>query len=197
MVMLSAAGPMALRGVAMTAIDREEYRALRATIRERGTARIWILVTGVIAWAALTVATVVLATPPIVTLVPLVVLAATFEAVYALHVGVERVGRYLEVFFDDAWERAAMAFGRPRQAATVDALFAVVFATAALCNLAPALVVQPTAPELVFVGGAHALFGVRIVFARLTASKQRDVDRGRFRAIKVEIGHENTKPRNQ
>ena len=30
----------------MTARELEEYRALRATIRERGTARVWIFVVG-------------------------------------------------------------------------------------------------------------------------------------------------------
>src|SRR5207247_2274041 len=109
---LSAPDAFSARGFAMTATEQEQYRALRATVRERGTMRVWIFVAGVIGWAALTVATAALIAPPVATLIPLLVLAATFEAVYALHVGVERVGRYLEVFFDDAWESAAMAFGR-------------------------------------------------------------------------------------
>src|SRR3954465_15690792 len=37
--------------------DVEEYKALRATIRQRGTARAWIFVAGLAAWAALTLAT--------------------------------------------------------------------------------------------------------------------------------------------
>ena len=167
----------------MTGPEQEQYRALRDTIRERGTLRVWVFVAGVIAWAALTITTAALLSPPVVTLLPLLVLAATFEAVYALHVGVERVGRYLDVFFDDSWEAAAMAFGRPAGAAAIDPLFAVVFAIAALFNLTPLLIAQPTAPELIFVGGGHALFGVRLVFARLTASKQRAIDRERFREL--------------
>jgi hypothetical protein len=172
----------------MTASEQEryaaQYDALRATIRERGTARVYAFVAGVIAWAALSVAIAALSSPPIATLVPLLVLAATFEAVYALHVGVERVGRYLDVFFHDEWERAAMAFGRPPRAAKLDPLFVVVFAIVALWNLVPALVVQPTSEELVFIGAAHALFGVRLVFARYAASKQREIDRKRFRELK-------------
>jgi hypothetical protein len=179
----------------MSTTEQEQYRALRATIRERGTARILIFAVGLIAWAALILATATLLAVPLATLVPLVTLAATFEAVYALHVGVERVGRYLEVFFDDSWESAAMAFGRPTGAAVIDPLFAIVFAIAALVNLAPLLIAQPTMPEWVFVGGAHALFGVRIVFAKLTAAKQRQVDRERFLALKRERGHEATKAR--
>ena len=173
-------------GDSMSAHEQDQYRALRDTIRERGTARIWIVVGGVIGWAALTIATAALLAPPVATLLPLLALAVTFEAVYALHVGVERIGRYLEVFFDDSWEKAAMAFGRPAKAATIDPLFAIVFATAAIFNLIPLLITQPTAPELIFVGGGHALFGVRIVFAKLTVSKQREIDRQRFLALRGE-----------
>lgn len=179
----------------MSACEQEQYRALRGTIRERGTARVWIFVIGVCVWASLTVATAALQAPPIATLLPLLVLAATFEAVYALHVGVERIGRYLEVFFDDSWESAAMAFGRPAGAAAIDALFTVVFALAALVNFMPVVVSQPAPQELIFIGGAHALFAVRIVFAKLTAAKQRQVDRERFLALKRDIGHEGTKSR--
>ena len=48
----------------------------------------------------------------------------------------------------------------------------------------------------VLIGGAHALFGVRLVFAKLTASRQRTIDRDRFQALKEQIGHESTKTRN-
>lgn len=174
----------------MSAHEQDQYRALRETIRERGTARVGIFVAGVIGWAALTVATAALLAPPVATLLPLLALAATFEAVYALHVGVERIGRYLEVFFDDSWEKAAMAFGRPAQAARIDPLFAIVFGIAALFNLVPLMIAQPTTPELIFVGGAHALLGVRIVFAKLTVSKQREVDRRRFLALTRETRSE-------
>src|SRR5947208_14124487 len=37
----------------MTARELEEYRALRATIRERGTARVWIFVVGFGLWGGL------------------------------------------------------------------------------------------------------------------------------------------------
>ena len=38
--------------IGMTPRELEEYRELRSTVRERGTARIWIFVSGVVAWAA-------------------------------------------------------------------------------------------------------------------------------------------------
>jgi hypothetical protein len=171
----------------MTPREQEEYTALRATIRERGTARVWIFVAGFVAWAAVVVATTALTSTPVATLLPLLVLAAAFEAVFALHVGVERVGRYIQVFFeedDSGWEHAAMAFGRPAGAAVADALFPVPFGLAAVFNVAPALITNPTREELVFVAGAHVLFLIRLVSARAAAGRQRAVDLERFREIK-------------
>ena len=85
----------------MTPRELEEYTALRETIRERGTARVWIFVAGLVAWAALVIATAALAALPVATLLPLLILAGTFEAVFSLHAGVERVGRYIQVFFEE------------------------------------------------------------------------------------------------
>lgn len=167
----------------MTERERLEYSALRATIRERGTARVYIFASGVAVWAALSLATAALASSPLAALLPLVVLAAVFEAVFALHVGVERVGRYVQVFFETdghGWEHAAMAFGRPPRAAGIDALFCVPFLIAAAVNFAPALVLEPTRPELIFVAGGHALFLVRLFAARQAARRQRAIDLERF-----------------
>jgi hypothetical protein len=171
----------------MTPREQEEYRALRATIRERGTARVVVFAGGTVAWAALAFAVAAVGSPPVATLLPLLVLAAVFEAVFALHVGVERVGRYLDVWFGDEWERTAAAFGRPDGAATIDALFAIIFLLAALVNLSPAALAQPTLPEIVFIGGAHALFVIRVAVARRVASAQRAVDLARFKQIKESL----------
>ena len=171
----------------MTVREQEEYSALRATIRERGTTRVWIFVIGLIGWAALTVVTAALASPPVAVLLPLLILAVTFEAVFALHVGVERIGRYLQVFYEadaSGWEHAAMSFGRPAGAIATDALFAIPFLTAALFNLAPILVANPVPVEWVFVGGAHALFVLRVIVARAAAARQRAIDLARFQELK-------------
>jgi hypothetical protein len=173
---------------ATTVRELEEYTALRATIRERGTARVCLFVGGFIAWGALAVATAALASIPVASLLPLLVLAGVFEAVFALHVGVERVGRYLQVFHEigdrAAWERTAMAFGRPKGAAVADALFAIPFLLATLFNIMPALIAQPTPAEIVFVVGAHALFVLRLAVARAAAARQRVVDLARFQVLK-------------
>jgi len=184
----------------MTSREQDEYSALRATIRERGTARVCVFAAGIAAWAAAAIATAALAPAPIATLIPLLLLASVFEAIFALHVGVERIGRYLQVFHEadkaggpgeptsagglDGWERAAMAFGRPAGAATTDALFIVPFLLAALLNIAQAMLLDPVRAELIFVGGAHALFVLRLIVARQAASKQRAIDLARFTQLK-------------
>jgi hypothetical protein len=192
----------------MTGREQHEYGELRTTIRQRGTARVWIFVAGIGAWAAATIATAALASTPIATLLPLLVLASVFEAVFALHVGVERIGRYIQVFHEThgssdssdpggavgsdmaggpsgpGWEHVTMAFGRPAGAPTVDALFSVPFLLAALFNAAPAMILNPLRSELIFVGGAHALFVLRLVVARLAAAKQRKIDLERFQQLK-------------
>src|SRR5262245_27356303 len=96
---LSAVGSRWYRRQAVTERELEEYRALRATIRERGSQRLWLIWLGVAVWGALVTASMSLALWPIATLLPLIVLAVTFETVFAIHTAVERVGRYLQVFY--------------------------------------------------------------------------------------------------
>src|SRR5882672_9445188 len=168
----------------MTARELVEFRNLRATIRERGTARVYIFAGGIAAWGALAIATAALASTPLATLLPLLVLAGAFEAVFALHVGVERIGRYLQVFYDDRWEHAAMAFGAPLAGTGTDPLFILFFGLATICNFAPVLLAAPVPVELAVIGGAHALFLGRLVVARRAAGRQRAADLERFRSIK-------------
>jgi hypothetical protein len=178
------------QSIDVTAREQEEYSALRSTIRERGTARVWIFLVGMLGWAALFVATAALTPTPVATLVPLVVLAGTFESVFALHVGVERIGRYIQVFYeqqtesDSGWEYVAMSFGRPAGAARLDPLFLVPFALAAALNVLPATLVNPTREELIFIGAAHALFLLRLVRARALTARQRAIELARFQQLK-------------
>ena len=114
----------------MTPREIEEYRALRETIRERGTTRVWVVLVGTTVWAAMATATAVYLPRAISTLAPLLILATTFEIVVALHVGVERIGRYIQVFFegqDAGWESRAMSFGRTFPQLGPDALFSLQF----------------------------------------------------------------------
>ncbi len=167
----------------MTDRDLEEYKALRATIRQRGTARIWVFGSGLAAWATLALAT-TLVSIPLITIIPLLLLAATFEAVFGLHVAVERIGRYLEVFYEDRWEQTAMAFGAPMAGTGTDPLFTVLFGLATMCNFVPVMLSEPVRVELAVIGGVHVLFITRLVVARHAAGRQREADRARFRQIK-------------
>ena len=98
---------------------------MRATIRERGTARIVLVPLVFIGWAATAIATAAMITVAVSTLVPLLVLAAGFEAVFALHLNVERIGRYLQVFHetDGGWEHVAMPSGERFPGTGPDPLF--------------------------------------------------------------------------
>jgi len=170
--------------------QQEEYRALRQTIAQRGTAKIWIVVAGFIGWAGLTMATAIWASLPVATFLPLLVLAVTFEALFSLHVGVERIGRYIQVFHEDTatgWEHTAMAFGRPLKGTGTDPLFVAHFVIAAVLNFVPALLVEPPPVqlEIAVVGGAHLLFIVRMFLARRSAGKQRAADLKRFEEMKA------------
>ena len=173
----------------MTERELEEYRSLRATIRERGTARAWIALVGTAVWAALTVTTAAFVVLPVATLLPLLLLTLTFEIVYALHAGVERIGRYLQVFFEDdgdarSWEHIAMAYGRAHRGGS-DPLFSTYFCTATVFNLIPAALAGAVAYEYAFLIPIHALFIVRVVVAHRRAGRQRAIDLERFQQLKA------------
>jgi hypothetical protein len=176
----------------MTPRELEEYRALRATIRERGTARVWVFMAGLTAWAALTIATMALAAVPVATLLPLLVLAAAFEAVFSLHTGVERIGRYIHVFLEDeasdtGWEHRVMKFGAMgRLASSSDPLFTIFFLSAALFNFVPVLLAGAVPVEYGVVGAFHVLFIARLIVARRASGRQRAIDLERFQRIRRE-----------
>jgi hypothetical protein len=165
--------------------SEQEYAALRDTIRERGTARMLLLPVTFGIWAGIAVATTAVIQLPIASLLPLVVLAAGFEAIYALHINVERIGRYLQVFHEPegGWEHVAMEFGRRFPGRGPDALFSALFLTATAINYLPVALGGAT-PELVAGGLLHLLLALHIGTARSRASQQRQKDLERFLAIK-------------
>ena len=67
---------------------------MRATIAQRGTVRMALVPLVFVGWAAVAVATAAVITDALSTLVPLLVLVAGFEAVVAIHLNVERIGRF-------------------------------------------------------------------------------------------------------
>ena len=175
-------------------LAESEYTALRQTIARRGTARITLLPVTFIGWAIVAAALTVLGSQPATSLFPLAVLAAGFEAIHALHVGVERIGRYLQVFYENPpegplWETTAMSVGPALPGGGVDPLFTVIFGFAALVNLIPAIVPSPTPVELLVIGLLHAAFLVRLVRARGAATRQRAVDLESYRAVRLRMSN--------
>lgn len=170
----------------MTPRELEEYRALRDTIRARGTTRVWIVLTGLSAWASLAIGTFALAAFPAATVLPLLVLAAAFEIVFALHTGVERIGRYLQVFYEEesGWEHVAMTYGQRFPGSGGDALFANFFRIAAVLNFLPAAFARPVPVEWAVISAIHVLFIVRVEVARRQAARQRALDLDRFQQLK-------------
>jgi hypothetical protein len=176
----------------------EEYRALRATIRERGTMRALVTTITFVSWAALALAAAALFVLPPLALIPLVALAVGFEVVFAIHVGVERIGRYIQRRFETGeglpgWEHAAMKIGAARPAGGgIDPLMTWPFVLATLLNLLVVLILQTdpgpldeaslvsfdAAPPVSFVFFAvlHAGFLVRLFSARRFARGQRERD---------------------
>ena len=169
-------------------LSSAEYEALRATIRERGTRRITLFWTTLAAWAVVFAMGMARGGGPLVALGALLLLAAGFEAVYSLHVGVERVGRYLQVFYEEAdqlpaWERTAMAYGREPAGDGIDPLFSTLFVAGLVLNLVP--VVLTGRPIFIVAAlAAHAGVGWRIARARRYAASQRARDLERFRKLK-------------
>src|SRR6186997_2646477 len=97
-----------------------EYRVLRETIATRGTLRPVLALSGIAGWAMILTAVLVWIPYPVAAIIPLLVLLATFEVIRPLHFGAERIGRYLQVFYEEdgqperklsetpSWERVAM-----------------------------------------------------------------------------------------
>jgi hypothetical protein len=163
----------------------EEFAALRATIRDRGTVRMILLPVTFGLWAGAAVATTATIQLPIAALVPLLVLAAGFESIYALHINVERIGRYLQVFHepDGGWEHVAMTFGQRFPGKGPDALFSNLFLMATALNYLPVGLGGETR-DLIVGGLLHLLLALHIGTAKRRATTQRALDLERFQAIK-------------
>ena len=172
----------------MSDLGQAEYRALRDTIRERGTVRMWTVLAGLAAWGALSMALLTAETTGAVTLVPLVLLASTYEINFFIHTGVERIGRYIQVFYEEragttGWETIAMKYGA-KFPSGLDPLFSTVFAVAALLNFLGSLAAARRSPGWIVLSlAAHIAFAYRMIAARTAARSQRALDLDRFRSL--------------
>jgi hypothetical protein len=134
---------------------------------------------------------------PIAAVVPLMVLVATFEVIRPLHFGAERIGRYLQVFYEEegqperrlaetpSWERVAMRLnavpgtgGHP--------LFVPVFFLTTIINVLPVLLAQPMATpiELAALAVPHVAFMVWLLNADRAMRSQRAAELEQFRTLR-------------
>ena len=178
--------------------SQSEFTVLRQTIAVRGTVRMTLLPVTVIGWTAITAALLQgLTVPGLLALVPLSVLIAGFEAIHALNVGVERIGRYLQVYYEAGgdgpmWETTAMSVGPGLPGGGIDPLFTVVFIAASALNLALAAPELRTITEIAVIVPVHAIFWIRVIRARGAAARQRAVDLETYRAVKSGQDHART-----
>lgn len=180
----------------------EEYRALRATIRARGGQRLGMALGGLAAWALTLVAVLAWLPNPIAGSIPLVLLVATFEVNRILHLGVERIGRYLQVFYEDrasstpAWERTAMQFGAAVPGAGGHPLLLAVFLIATVINYLSVVLPGPIPAELAVMMVPHVSFAIWMVYADRGMRKQRVADLERFKELKDSLaGARSQEPR--
>lgn len=176
-------------------LAESEFAVLRQTIATRGTIRMLTAPVTFFMWAAIALVLVLFSELPIAALLSLAVLVGGYEAIHALHVGVERIGRYLQVYYEEAtadvpagaprWETAAMQLGPGLPGGGVDPLFSVLFLCATVLNVVPVLLPEPEPVEIGVMGVLHLLFAVRVVTARLAAARQRRVELERFRALRA------------
>jgi hypothetical protein len=165
-----------------------EFSSLRHTIALRGTVRIALVPLGVGGWAALATTLVLQGASPLLFVFPLLVLAAIFEATNALHAGVERIGRYVQLRYESGldgprWESTAMGVGPALPGGGVDPLFTLVFAGAAGANLMAAMGAAPARLVLLALISTHAALFVRLWRARRAAGRQRSAELARMSDI--------------
>ena len=139
-------------------------------------------------WGALGLWLVAADLPPIGALLSLAPLAAGFEAVHALHAGAERIGRYLQVYYEGTadgprWETSAMTVGPALPGGGIDPLFSVLFLTGAAANVLLVLAPLPSWRDIVLLSVVHGAFAFRVVRARTAAARQRAVELESFKAL--------------
>ena len=179
----------------MNSLADREYEALRATIQGRGGARPLAFLAGLATWAIVLAAILAWLPNPIASVVPLLILLATFEVVRALHLNVERIGRYLQVFYEEgpggspptavpAWEHTAMAFGPRVPGAGGHPLFLPLFALAAVANLLAVWLPGPLPVEYGTLAVPHLAFVGWLIYCDRGMRAQRAKELARYRAIK-------------
>ena len=180
----------------MDDLARAEFVSLRETIRARAGARPLLAVAGLSVWAVVIVAVLIWLPNPLAAVVPLLVLVAAFEATRSIHLGVERIGRYVQVYFEEslstedqrlvppAWERTAMLFGPAVPGAGGHPLFLPVFFMATIVNFIAVILPGPLPVEVGTLLVPHLAFIFWMIYCDRGMRKQRTSELARFRELK-------------
>ena len=167
---------------------------LRKTIAHRGAIRPILVLCGTGIWAAILTAVLVLLPYPVAAAIPLLVLVVTFEVIRPLHFGAERIGRYLQVFYEEqgepgralndtpSWERVAMSFGAVPGVGG-HPLFVPTFLMATAINYLAVLLPRPVAIEMSVMAIPHLAFLVWLVAADRAMRGQRAIELARLREL--------------
>lgn len=178
----------------MSRQSRSEYLVLRRTIASRGSLRPFLLVIGIGSWAAILTAVITAIPYPVAAAIPLLVIAATFEGIRPLHFGAERIGRYLQVFYEEegqpdrslretpSWERVAMRFGAVPGVGG-HPLFVPIFFLATVVNYLAVLLPGPMAVELGVMAVPHVAFLAWLVAAHRAMKTQREIELAHLREL--------------
>ena len=177
----------------MSGLDRSEYESLRAVIARRGTIRPVLMVAGLAVWGALLLGVLVGFPYPLGSVIPLLILFATFEGVRTLHFATERIGRYLQVFYEElegkplketpSWERTAMVFGPSVPGASGNPLFTTVFGIATAVNYLAVVLPRPVMAEVIYLTLPHAAFLIWMLRNNRAMRAQRATELERYRSL--------------
>ena len=173
---------------------QSEYLVLRKTIAHRGALRPVLVLCGIGIWAVLLTAVLAFLPFPVAATIPLVALVVTFEVIRPLHFGAERIGRYVQVFYEEAgdqdrslgdtpsWERIAMSFGKVPGAGG-HPLFVPVFFMATAVNYFGVLLPGPVPIEMGAMAVPHLGFVAWLIATDRAMRTQRAIELARLREL--------------
>ena len=175
-------------------LTESEFLVLRQTIAARGTVRMALLPMAMLGWAVTATLLLLFSELPVAALFSLGILVGGFEAIHALHAGVERIGRYLQVFHEDAgerdrplrdtpsWERVAMSFGNIPGVGG-HPLFVPVFFLATMCNYIAVIIPGPLPIEIGVMAVPHVALIAWLLIAARAVKSQREIELARMRDL--------------
>ena len=173
-----------------------EYLVLRQTIAQRGALRPILVLCGLAFWAVTLIAVLALLPYPVAAAIPLLVLITAFEVIRPLHFGAERIGRYLQVFYEEdgdpgrvltdtpSWERVAMSFGVVPGVGG-HSLFVPLFLIATALNYLAVLMPRPVTIELSAMAVPHLAFIAWMMAIDRAMRTQRAIELARLRELRT------------